>query len=52
VFNKIDQVDGETLRLAQEEFPLGIYISANLRIGLETLRHRVSQLIDYAVSSG
>jgi GTP-binding protein HflX len=52
VFNKIDQVDGETLRLAQEEFPLGVYISANLRIGLETLRHRVSQLIDYAVSSG
>lgn len=52
VFNKIDQVDGETLRLAQEEFPLGVYISANLRIGLETLRHRLAQLIDYAVSSG
>lgn len=51
VFNKIDQVDSETLRLAQEEFPLGVYISANLRIGLETLRHRIAQLIDYAVSA-
>lgn len=50
VFNKIDQVDGETLKLAQEEFPLGVYISANLRIGLETLRQRISQLIQYAVS--
>lgn len=52
VFNKIDQVDGETLTLAQEEFPLGVYISANLRIGLTTLRQRMAQLIDYAVSSG
>ena len=52
VFNKIDQVDGETLKLAQEEFPLGVYISANLRIGLETLRQRMVQLIHYAVFSG
>jgi GTP-binding protein HflX len=52
VFNKIDQVDGDTLQLAQEEFPLGVYISANLRIGLETLRQRMIQLIHYAVSSG
>lgn len=51
VFNKIDQVDSETLKLAQEEFPLGVYISAHLRIGLETLRHRIAQLIDYAVSA-
>lgn len=51
VFNKIDQVDGETLKLAQEEFPLGVYISAHLRIGLETLRQRMAQLIHYAVSS-
>lgn len=52
VFNKIDQVDGDTLKLAQEEFPLGVYISAHLRIGLETLRQRMTQLIHYAVSSG
>lgn len=47
-FNKIDQVDGETLALAQEEHPQAIFISAAERLGLETLRRRLGQLIHYA----
>ncbi|MBD2598040.1 GTPase HflX [Nostoc spongiaeforme FACHB-130] len=50
-FNKIDQVDSETLALAREEFPLAVFISASERLGLETLRLRLSQLIAYAVDS-
>ena len=49
VFNKIDQVDSEALALAREEFPLAVFISASQRLGLETLRQRLSQLIQYAV---
>ena len=49
VFNKIDQVSSESLALAQEEFPLAIFISASQRLGLETLRIRLSQLIEYAI---
>lgn len=49
VFNKIDQVNSETLALAREEFPLAVFISASQRLGLETLRMRLSQLIQYAV---
>jgi len=51
VFNKIDQVNGENLAIAQEEFPQAVFISANERLGLETLRQRLAQLIHYAVSS-
>ncbi|OUL30578.1 GTPase HflX [Nostoc sp. RF31YmG] len=50
-FNKIDQVNSETLALAREEFPLAVFISASERLGLETLRHRLTQLIQYAVDS-
>jgi len=50
-FNKIDQVDSETLAIAREEFPLAVFISASERLGLETLRLRLSQLIQYAVDS-
>lgn len=50
-FNKIDQVDGDTLALAQEEFPQAVFISASDRLGLETLRQRLAQLVHYAVSS-
>jgi GTP-binding protein HflX len=49
VFNKIDQADSATLALAREEFPLAVFISASQRLGLETLRQRLSQLIEYAV---
>jgi GTP-binding protein HflX len=48
-FNKIDQVSSETLALAREEFPLAVFISATGRLGLETLRQRLSLLIQYAV---
>ncbi|AFZ55728.1 GTP-binding proten HflX [Anabaena cylindrica PCC 7122] len=51
-FNKIDQVSSEALALAKEEFPLAIFISASQRLGLENLRYRLSQLIEYAVDDG
>ena len=49
VFNKIDQVDGDTLAFAQEEFPQAVFISAGERLGLETLRRRLGQLVYYAM---
>jgi GTP-binding protein HflX len=52
VFNKIDQVNSEALTLAQEEFPLAVFISASKRLGLETLRQRLAQLVEYAISFG
>jgi GTPase len=50
-FNKIDQVDSNTLALAQEEYPNAIFISASDRLGLETLRQRLAQLVCYVSSS-
>jgi GTPase len=49
VFNKIDQVDTDTLAIATEEFPQALFISASQRHGLETLRTKMGQLVDYAV---
>lgn len=49
--NKIDQVDSDTLALAQEEFPQAIFISADKRLGLETLRQRLSHLVRYATAA-
>ena len=49
-FNKIDQVGSDTLALAQEEFPQGVFISASERFGLETLRQKLAQLIHYALN--
>ncbi|EAZ94029.1 GTP-binding protein, HSR1-related [Crocosphaera chwakensis CCY0110] len=51
VFNKIDTVDGETLRVAQEEYPLAVFISASQRLGLETLRSKLGQLVEYALNN-
>jgi GTPase len=48
-FNKMDRVDSETLQRAKEEFPLAVFISATGRIGLETLREKLGQLVDYAM---
>jgi GTPase len=45
VFNKIDQVDEETIANATLEFPRSVFIAAAERIGLETLRYRISQLL-------
>lgn len=49
-FNKIDQVDGETLAVAREEFPQAVFICASERIGLETLRQKLAQLVYYALN--
>ncbi|MDB9540861.1 GTPase HflX [Anabaenopsis tanganyikae CS-531] len=51
VFNKIDQADSATLALAREEFPLAVFISASQRLGLETLRQRLTQLVKYVVDT-
>lgn len=48
--NKVDRVDSDTLAVAQEEFPQAVYISASDRLGLETLRQRLGQLVHYAVA--
>ena len=48
VFNKLDLVDSETLAKAKDEFPLALFISASDRLGLETLRQKLSLLVDYA----
>ncbi|WP_414625045.1 GTPase HflX [Calothrix sp. CCY 0018] len=52
VFNKIDKANSETLALAREEYPMAVFISAHERLGLETLRERLGQLIQYAAVSG
>lgn len=50
-FNKIDQIDGDRLSLAQEEYPQAIFISARENLGLGTLRLRLGQLVHYANAS-
>ena len=51
VFNKIDCATSDTLALAREEYPMAVFISAHQRLGLETLRERLGQLIQYATAS-
>ncbi|MGL5081805.1 MAG: GTPase HflX [Microcoleaceae cyanobacterium] len=46
-FNKIDQADGESLQFAREEYPQSVFISAGNGLGLETLRQRIGQLVNY-----
>ncbi|NER79003.1 MAG: GTPase HflX [Leptolyngbya sp. SIO1D8] len=48
-FNKLDQVDSEALAVAQDEFPNAVFVSAQGRIGLETLRHKLLELANYAL---
>ncbi|MFN6497188.1 MAG: GTPase HflX [Nostoc sp. DedQUE01] len=45
-FNKVDQVDSETLAQVQQDYPQAVFISATERLGLETLKVRSLQLID------
>lgn len=45
VFNKVDQVDSETLADAQQTYPGALFISATERLGLETLKQRSLQLL-------
>jgi GTPase len=51
VFNKMDQVDGDRLAQAKDEYPNAIFISASDRLGMETLRIKLGQLIHYSVAS-
>lgn len=48
VFNKIDQVSCETLEIAKDKYPQAVFIAATERIGLVTLRQRLSHLLSYA----
>jgi GTPase len=50
-FNKIDQASSQALATAQEEFPQALFISAQQRLGLETLRQQLIRLVAYALSS-
>ncbi|MBW4560848.1 MAG: GTPase HflX [Mojavia pulchra JT2-VF2] len=44
-FNKIDRVDSEVLAKAQQNYSEALFISATERLGLETLKQRLLQLI-------
>ncbi len=50
-FNKVDQVDSENLALAGQKYPEAVFISATQRLGLETLRQRLLQVIDQPVEA-
>jgi GTPase len=50
VFNKMDQVDGDRLMAAKEEYPTALFISAQEKLGLETLRQRICQLVKYTMT--
>jgi len=45
VFNKIDQVASETLTEAKDQFPNAVFISAQKRLGLETLRDKLGIMV-------
>jgi len=50
-FNKVDQVDSETLARVQQDYPEAVFISATKRLGLETLKVRSLQLIDEPIEA-
>ncbi|MDB9311541.1 GTPase HflX [Spirulina sp. CS-785/01] len=45
VFNKLDQVESDTLKQAKRLYPSALYIAASQRIGLETLRQQLAELV-------
>ncbi len=47
-FNKLDQVDSEVLETAKALYPDAVFVSARDRLGLETLRQRLGQLVTEA----
>lgn len=51
VFNKIDRADSESLDQVRQTYPDAVFISATERLGLETLRQRLLQLIDTDLTS-
>ncbi|MGB3767353.1 MAG: GTPase HflX [Phormidesmis sp.] len=50
VFNKLDKAGTDTLELAKDEYPQAVFISAANNLGMDTLRQKTLQLIDYAVA--
>ncbi|XGV89289.2 MAG: GTPase HflX [Limnothrix sp. BL-A-16] len=48
VFNKIDAASSEAIEQAKAECPHGVFISAGDRLGLETLRQQLLNLVRYA----
>ena len=45
VFNKLDQVKSDDLEIAKEKYPQAVFISAIRRLGLETLKQKLIDLI-------
>ncbi|PZO21184.1 MAG: GTPase HflX [Leptolyngbya foveolarum] len=50
VFNKLDKANTDALELAKDEYPQAVFISAANNLGMDTLRQKILQLIDYAVA--
>ncbi len=46
VFNKVDQVTSEALAEAKARYPNAAFVSARDRLGLETLKQRLTQLVE------
>lgn len=51
-FNKMDQVSSEALALARDQFPQAVFISVQERLGLQTLRQKLLELIAYRTHLG
>ena len=51
VFNKLDQANTEALEIAKEEYPQAVFVSVMKNLGMNTLRQKILQLIDYATAS-
>ncbi|MEL7053380.1 MAG: GTPase HflX [Cyanobacteria bacterium J06634_6] len=51
VFNKLDQADTDALELAKEEYPQAVFVSVMNNLGMNTLRQKILQLVDYAIAS-
>ncbi|MEL7331340.1 MAG: GTPase HflX [Cyanobacteria bacterium J06560_2] len=51
VFNKLDQADTDALELAKDEYPQAVFISTLKNLGINTLKQKILQLVDYATAS-
>ncbi|MEL7511448.1 MAG: GTPase HflX [Cyanobacteria bacterium J06554_3] len=50
VFNKLDQADTDTLELAKDEYPQAVFVSVMNNLGMNTLRQKILQLVEYAAT--
>ncbi len=48
VFNKLDQTDTDALELAKDEYPQAVFVSTLKNLGINTLKQKILQLVDYA----